>query len=135
MLNPKFDITTEHLQCLKRFVLKHMDGWKLALSEQWFAGTEAQGNPDGHLLRQLRNNAGLEWLHGFDGTGMMNVVRARRAIVTERRARAAVTDARITFEDNACEATRLNLHRVSERHQQAMQTTNEAIDSWEEASI
>lgn len=35
--------------------------WRDALSSAWSAGWDDQ-EPDGHLLRQLRNNFGPQWL-------------------------------------------------------------------------
>jgi len=47
-------LTTEQLECLQAFKTKHGRQWKAKLRELWMRGTDAN-EPQGHLLRQVRN--------------------------------------------------------------------------------
>ena len=55
------DLTEEQAQRLKDFARKHGKDWKSVLSSMWWTGRDAN-EPDGHLLRQIRNQAGPTWL-------------------------------------------------------------------------
>lgn len=54
----------EQLDALRTFAKRHGRQWKSALVNAWAAGSDAS-EPNGHLLRQLRNRLGPEWLVGF----------------------------------------------------------------------
>jgi hypothetical protein len=56
--------TPEQLQALKAFAFKYGKQWKSHLAERWLDGRDAQ-EPDGHLLRQVRNRLGPRWLERY----------------------------------------------------------------------
>lgn len=58
------DPTPEQLAALSRFAKRVGADWKGRLSAAWTSGKDAT-MPDGHLLRQLRNRLGPEWLMSF----------------------------------------------------------------------
>jgi|ETNvirnome_2_300_1030623.scaffolds.fasta_scaffold08324_5 hypothetical protein len=45
-------------QCLNY----HIDDWKQHLLDAWRTGGDVNAIPDGHLLRQVRNQFGPSWL-------------------------------------------------------------------------
>lgn len=51
----------EQLQALQAFADKKGRSWKQALSDAWMNGSDDR-EPNGHLLRQLRNQFGPSWL-------------------------------------------------------------------------
>jgi hypothetical protein len=61
---PKFEPTPEQLEALRQFADRVGHGWKATLNEFWWTGTDAN-LPDGHLLRQVRNQGGPRWLAKF----------------------------------------------------------------------
>lgn len=56
--------TAEQLEAIKAFAKKHGRSWKQELNDAWMDGSDAQ-EPNGHLLRQVRNNLGPRWLIKF----------------------------------------------------------------------
>lgn len=56
--------TPEQLQALVDFSKRHGRYWKRELNLMWFNGRDAD-EPNGHLLRQVRNQLGPTWLHHF----------------------------------------------------------------------
>lgn len=56
--------TPDQLQRLIRYAEIHGPGWKLQLVDDWWTGRDVR-RPDGHLLRQVRNQLGPTWLDGF----------------------------------------------------------------------
>jgi hypothetical protein len=54
----------EQLAALAKFEAKHGRQWKRILNNKWFEGTDCN-EPDGHLLRQVRNQFGPQWLENF----------------------------------------------------------------------
>jgi hypothetical protein len=64
---PKPTPTAEQLEALYDFSLKYTTkrgGWKEHLVTCWMNGADAR-EPNGHLLRQLRNTLGPQWLKTF----------------------------------------------------------------------
>lgn len=53
--------TAEQERRLRAFAENGGQGWKDTLSNLWLTGRDA-ALPDGHLLRQIRNNLGPSWL-------------------------------------------------------------------------
>ena len=58
--------TPEQYLALARFHDKHGRNWKQKLNLAWSNGTDAN-EPDGALLRQVRNQFGPEWLAKWNG--------------------------------------------------------------------
>jgi hypothetical protein len=56
--------TPEQLQALQAFAKRHGFTWKHKLSTYWITGQDAN-EPDGGLLRQVRNEFGPSWLTRF----------------------------------------------------------------------
>ena len=54
--------TPEQLEALRAYKAKHGDYWKYKLLNAWLDGTDAS-EPNGHLLRQVRNQLGPSWLN------------------------------------------------------------------------
>lgn len=54
----------EQLAAVRAFAEKYGKDWKNKLSIAWSRGTDDR-EPNGALLRQLRNNFGPEWLKKF----------------------------------------------------------------------
>lgn len=52
----------EQIQALRDFRDRHGRFWKRELQELWITGADAN-QPNGGLLRQVRNNFGPLWLH------------------------------------------------------------------------
>jgi len=55
----------DQLTALKAYAEKYGSGWKSSLSTAWMTGKDCN-EPDGHLLRQLRNRFGPSWLVKFN---------------------------------------------------------------------
>lgn len=51
----------EQSAALLLFKLKHPLDWKTKLATAWIYGTDTK-EPQGHLLRQIRNQCGPTWL-------------------------------------------------------------------------
>ena len=51
----------EQMARVRAFAEEHGAGWKKTLNSYWFTGRDA-AQPDGHLLRQVRNQCGPKWL-------------------------------------------------------------------------
>jgi len=51
----------EQLEAVKAFATKHGRTWKDKLLTAWMNGADAR-EPNGHLLRQVRNTLGPRWL-------------------------------------------------------------------------
>lgn len=60
----KVEPTPEQLEAIRRFAEKYGVQWKAELRDQWMSGRDAY-HPDGHLLRQVRNQCGPQWLAKF----------------------------------------------------------------------
>jgi hypothetical protein len=56
--------TPEQLEALRDFAQRRGRYWKQELCYHWLAGTDAS-LPNGHLLRQVRNQLGPSWLGTF----------------------------------------------------------------------
>jgi hypothetical protein len=59
--------TAEQLEALGAFAFKYrhkIGGWKDHLVTCWMNGADAN-EPNGHLLRQVRNRLGPQWLKTF----------------------------------------------------------------------
>lgn len=54
----------EQLKALNAYKAKHGRYWKRDLMNAWMNGSDAN-EPDGHLLRQIRNQFGPAWLTRF----------------------------------------------------------------------
>ena len=50
-------MTSEQITRLQQFADQHGSDWRNVLRAMWFNGTDAT-QPDGHLLRQIRNTVG-----------------------------------------------------------------------------
>lgn len=57
--------TTEQLDALRAFATKYGKNWKERLNDMWWNGTDDR-EPNGGLLRQLRNRFGPRWLEAFE---------------------------------------------------------------------
>jgi hypothetical protein len=64
MKTPKYTPTPEQLEALRAFAAKHGAGWKVILHGKWMNGGDVN-EPNGHLLRQVRNQGGPRWLTKF----------------------------------------------------------------------
>jgi len=53
----------EQLEALQRYATSRGRSWKAKLNAAWMNGADAR-EPDGHLLRQVRNEHGPSWLAG-----------------------------------------------------------------------
>ena len=51
----------EQLAAVRAFKEKHGHDWKVDLLNAWLTGKDAS-EPNGHLLRQVRNQFGPTWL-------------------------------------------------------------------------
>lgn len=60
----KFTPNEEQLAALRAFKARHGRRWKEDLSSMWVSGKDAS-QPNGHLLRQVRNQGGPQWLVKF----------------------------------------------------------------------
>ena len=60
------NLTTEQAEALQAFAQKYGRCWKQTLMEAWLSGRDV-GEPNGHLLRQIRNNLGPSWLTKYKG--------------------------------------------------------------------
>lgn len=56
--------TPEQEIALAEYQAKHGHFWKRKLMEAWQNGTDTS-EPNGHLLRQVRNNLGPTWLSKY----------------------------------------------------------------------
>ena len=56
--------TTEQLAAVQAYATKYGEGWKRQLVLAWNQGTDVR-EPQGHLLRQVRNQFGPTWLSKF----------------------------------------------------------------------
>lgn len=56
--------TPDQLQRLVRYAERHGRDWKSHLTLDWSTGKDVS-QPDGHLLRQVRNQMGPAWLAKF----------------------------------------------------------------------
>ncbi len=54
----------DHVDALRAFAKKYGEDWKTKLNDMWFDGKDAR-EPQGHLLRQVRNRLGPRWLKDF----------------------------------------------------------------------
>lgn len=62
---PKLHLTAEQYDALVAYAAKYGDNWKEKLSNAWLNGADAN-EPNGHLLRQVRNRLGPSWLAKFN---------------------------------------------------------------------
>lgn len=58
------DLETDQRKALESFMERHGRQWKETLLSYWLNGKDAQ-EPGGHLLRQIRNRLGPQWLEKF----------------------------------------------------------------------
>lgn len=56
--------TPEQLARLQQYAAEHGRYWKRDLNDAWQNGADAR-EQDGHLLRQVRNQLGPQWLQSF----------------------------------------------------------------------
>lgn len=64
MTNTKPKPSPEQLAAIEAFRVKNGRHWKERLSTAWATGRDER-EPNGHLLRQVRNNFGPEWLQSY----------------------------------------------------------------------
>jgi len=69
--------TPEQLAALSAYARKYGNTWKQSLNHAWATGRDAH-EPDGHLLRQLRNTFGPSWLAKFRLDGGVALTGPRR---------------------------------------------------------
>lgn len=55
--------TVDQVEALRAFATKYGPKWKSILMAMWIKGIETK-EPNGHLLRSVRNNLGPSWLNG-----------------------------------------------------------------------
>ena len=60
----KNTLTVEQLNALKRYASLYGRFWKQELNMAWCNGSDCR-EPDGHYLRQVRNQFGPSWLVKF----------------------------------------------------------------------
>lgn len=60
------DLTDEQLHALEFYAEYHGKDWKEQLASDWSTGRDAKFTCYGHLLRQIRNNLGPEWLANWE---------------------------------------------------------------------
>lgn len=60
------DVTPDQREALINFRTKNGPDWRAKLNDHWFRGTDDR-QPDGGLLRQVRNQRGPSWLHNLKG--------------------------------------------------------------------
>lgn len=53
--------TPEQVYAIDAFKAKYGQYWKDELASKWWSGTDCD-EPNGHLLRQVRNTLGPQWL-------------------------------------------------------------------------
>lgn len=58
------DLNEEQRQALEIFMERHGRQWKETLLSYWLDGRDAR-EPQGHCLRQIRNQLGPQWLEKF----------------------------------------------------------------------
>lgn len=51
----------EQMAAIRKFAETYGPAWKFVLGQMWWQGRDAS-QPNGHLLRQVRNQFGPEWL-------------------------------------------------------------------------
>jgi hypothetical protein len=56
--------TPEQLEAILAFARSHGRYWKGELNDAWLSGADAR-EPNGHLLRQVRNQFGPLWLVNY----------------------------------------------------------------------
>lgn len=56
--------TEEQLAAIRAYAEAKGKDWKFRLNTAWWNGTDAN-EPNGHLLRQIRNTLGPKWLIKF----------------------------------------------------------------------
>lgn len=57
----KTEPTKEQQAAIDAYRVEHGRSWKRALAADWWTGRDAQ-RANGHLLRQVRNQLGPQWL-------------------------------------------------------------------------
>lgn len=65
-MNTEIKPTPDQLAAVRAFAAKHGRGWKVKLFDKWMAATDVR-EPNGHLLRQVRNQFGPKWLAKWEG--------------------------------------------------------------------
>ena len=60
--------TREQLQALEGYAARHGRQWKRQLLDDWLSGRDER-EPQGPLLRQLRNRFGPRWLQAYARKG------------------------------------------------------------------
>jgi hypothetical protein len=63
-LNPTPKLSAEQLNALQQFAATHGRNWKSELHSMWIDGRDAC-QPNGSILRQIRNWFGPTWLQRF----------------------------------------------------------------------
>lgn len=56
--------TPEQMRVLRELAARRGKSWKNDLMRMWLDGSDAN-QPEGHLLRQVRNQLGPTWLNEF----------------------------------------------------------------------
>lgn len=59
------ELNDEQQAALLSFKEKYGRNWKSKLADKWFTGSDDK-EPNGHLLRQIRNQKGASWLGNLD---------------------------------------------------------------------
>lgn len=57
-------LTPEQRAAIRQFAIDHGPSWKATLKAYWLTGMDAS-QPNGHLLRQVRNQLGPQWLKTY----------------------------------------------------------------------
>lgn len=89
--------TPEQYLALARFHDKHGRNWKQKLNIAWSNGTDAN-EPDGALLRQVRNQFGPEWLAKWNGEVKLDPPQPVKLTQQEKVVRAADLGRKAFFE-------------------------------------
>lgn len=64
-MKEKITPSEEQLMAVCTYAEKHGRDWKEKLNNAWLNGSDAN-EPNGHLLRQVRNQFGPSWLAEFN---------------------------------------------------------------------
>lgn len=60
----KTQLTEEQDAAIQAYAEHYGKGWKKQLLDDWLTGKDAS-RPNGHLLRQVRNQFGPQWLEEY----------------------------------------------------------------------
>lgn len=104
MSRTKLQPTREQIIALQRYALKYGRTWKSKLSAAWANGGDER-EPDGGLLRQVRNTFGPSWLMAFKFPEDLPPPTMATAAATDDELKQSVTDFLANEDDSDDEDT------------------------------